>query len=460
MFARLFLFLFILFADSTFSSATETYFEVIDNEFHSVFGTIVSLDRTQIVVDVQGEFLAIPLGKVLKIRSLAPSPYEGIPSASGYQNLVLLPTPAVRTVRSASERNLNEIKSKIHESNAQAVKKTFPDSVVALELKDGSRLTASSFTLTSGRGIFRLLEQQNDLSLPLDSISAVRFSVRNLLDVVNPPADWLRLAVPNTAGDRLIVGSPDSFDVYTGILNNVHSDTIAFDVDGEVLPIPRRRVFGLVLHGEPALPADAPPLAVLTLWTGTRGMISNMQLKENELTWTTVAGLTVTVPLNAVSEIDLGNKGVVSLFDFEQVRNEFSLPFESDINLEQLQFLQTFYESRAKAFREIMMDGIAYDHGVTLFGRASLEYRLPKPFAVLKGVIGIEDQFRPYASATLQILADSQVLGTWELRGDTAAQRIHVNLPQNCRLLTIISKPLPQSEVPAVLTIADPSVLE
>jgi hypothetical protein len=95
-----------------------------------------------------------------------------------------------------------------------------------------------------------------------------------------------------------------------------------------------------------------------------------------------------------------------------------------------------------------------------LLGRTSLEYHLPKPFAVLKGVIGIEDQFRPYASATLQILADSQVLGTWELRGDTAAQRIHLNLPQNCRVLTIIAEPLPQSGVPAVLTIADPKVVE
>ena len=185
-----------------------------------------------------------------------------------------------------------------------------------------------------------------------------------------------------------------------------------------------------------------------------------MQLQENELTWTTTTGLTVTVPLNMVSEIDFGDKGVASLFDFERVRNEFSFPFASDVPLEQFKLLHTFYESRANVSREIVLDGIVYDRGVTLIGRTLLEYHLPKPFAALKGVIGIEDQFRPYASATLQVLADSQVLGTWELRGDASAQRIHLNLPQNCRLLTIIAEPLAQSGVPAVLTIADPNVLE
>jgi len=460
MFVRLFSIFFTLFVVGTFSPATETYFEVLDSEANSVFGTIVSLDRKQIVVDVQGEPQTIPLEKVVKIRNFASSPYEGAPSAASYQNWVRQSTPTERTVRSTSERSLDEIKAKIQESNEQAGKKTFPGSVVAIELKDGSRLTASSFTITNNRGIFRLLDQQNDLSIPLDNISAVRFTVRTLLEVANPSADWLRLAVPNTEGDRLIVGSPGSFDVYAGILNNVNADTIAFNVEGEVLPVPRRKVFGLVLHGEPAPPAGTPPLAALTLWTGTRGMISDIRLKEDELTWTTTAGLTVTVPLNMVNEIDFGEKGIVYLFDCERVRNEFSFPTASDINLEKWKLLQTFYESRTKVSREIVLDGIAYDQGVTLLGRSLLEYHLPKPFFALKAVIGIEDQFRPYASATLQILADSQVLGTWELRGDAAAQRIQCHLPQNCRLLTIIAEPLPQSGMPAVLTIADPKLFQ
>jgi len=459
MLTRFLSFCFILFAIVSFTGAVETYFEILDNEENVAFGTITALNRTQIVLDVQGVSQTIPLEKLVKIRNLAPNPYHGVPSANAaHQNLLQrIPAQAASSRRGANEQKFAEMIKKL-QSGEQLITKTFPDNVIVIELKDGSRLTVSSFTAAKSQGICRLLEQQNDVSIPLNNISAVRLTVRNFLDAVHPPADWQRLAVPNTEGDRLIVGNPGSFDVYSGILHEVSAETVSFIVDGETLPVPRRKVFGLVMHGEtPA--AVVSPLATLTLWTGTRGMISDIQLAENDLTWQTSSGLTVAVPLSMVSEIDFGEQGVAYLTDFEQVRSEFSFP--ASIKPVQLKLLQTFYESRTKnSSREFVLDGIAYHRGMTLLGKTVLEYRLPKPFASLKAVIGIEDQFRPYAWANFQILADSQVLGSWELRGDVASRRIHLNLPQNCRLVTIIAEPVPQSNVSTVLTIAEPKLFE
>ena len=470
MFTRLFSFYFVLFVLGTFTLAAElclaeTYVEVIDNEENSVLGTIAALGRTQIVVNVQGVTQTIPVEKLVKIRNLAPNPYEGVPSATAVQMPGQQSLTSALSGRGTAERRLAEELVKRLQSNEQAAQKTFPGSVVALELKDGSRLTASSFTVVNNQGICRLLEQQHDLSIPLHDISAVRLNVRSLSEIVNPPGDWLRLAVPNAEGDRLVVGNPGSFDVYAGILGDVSTETVSFTVDGDVLPVPRRRVFGLVLHGETAPAAVAPPLATVTLWTGTRGLISDFQLnsndlKDSELAWQTTAGLTVTVPLNMVSTIDFGGQEIAYLTDFERIRSEFTLPFASEIKPEPLRLLQTFHESRTKTSREVILDGVVYERGITLLGTASVEYRLPKPFATLRGVIGIEDQFRPHASARLQILADSQNLGTWELRGDRGAQRINLNLPQNCRLITIIAEPLPQSGTSTVLTIGDPMLSE
>ena len=460
MFTRFFTFVFILCSLCALTSAAETYFEILDNESNSVFGSLIEFDQTRIVVDVQGKTQSIPLEKLVKIQNIAPSPYERSLPATGNQNPGQPTLPVTLTGQSVNQRKYAETVAKLLKSDEQAVKRTFPGSVVAIELKDGSLLTASSFIVVKSQGICRLLEQENDLSIPLDAISAVRFVVRSLSEVIVPPADWQRLAVPNAGGDRLVVGNPGTFDVYSGILNEVSAETVSFDVDGESLPVPRRRVFGLVFHGAAVSPASATPLATLTLWSGTKGMISDIRLKENELTWQTTAGVTVAVPLNMVSEIDFGEKGVAFLFDFERVHNNFSLPFASEVKLDQFKLLQTFYESRSKMSREIVLDGVAYEQGVTLHGVASLEYRLPKPFAVLKAVIGIEDQFRPHALSSLRIMADSQLLGSWTLRGDAAAQAIHLNLPQNCRVLTIIAEPAPQSDIPAVLTIADPKLFE
>jgi hypothetical protein len=346
------------------------------------------------------------------------------------------------------------------QTNEQVVRKTFPANVITLELKDGSRLTATSFTVAKGQGVCRVLEQENDLTLPLDSIASVRLSVRNLPEVQKPPADWLRLAVPNAGGDRLIVGNPGSFDVYTGILGDVTAETISFTVDGEVLPVPRRKVFGLDLHaGTPA--ATKQPLAALSLWTGTRCMISDIQLKDNDLTWQTTTGLSFSMPLDMMNEIDFDEKGVAFLFDLEQVRSTFSLPVESTANLSQVKLLQSFYESRAKnSSREVVLDGVAYNRGITLLGKTTLEYQVSRPYTALRAVIGVEDQYRPNAAVNLQIMADAQVLGTWELRGDTASQRILLTLPKNCRVIKIVAEPLPQSNTPAVLTIADAKLFE
>ena len=458
MLTRFLSFWFVLLASGTFALATETFFEIIDNEENSIFGTIATLDRTQIVVDVLGTLQTIPVEKLVKIRNLAPSPYEGISPTTGTPNLIS-PIPAL-SGRNPTERRFAEDIVRRLQANEQSVRRAFPGSVIALELKCGSQLTASSLTIARDQGICRLLEQQNDLSIPLNDISAVRFAVRSLSEVVNPPSDWQRLAIPDAGGDRLIVGNPGSFDVYAGILGDVSAETISFTVDGEVLPVPRRRVFGLVLHGETASSVSVPSLATLTLWTGTRGMVSDFQLAGNELTWQMTNGVTITVPLDLLSEIDFGEQGLAYLFDFERVRSEFSLPFASDIRTEQLGLLQTFFENRTQTSREVMLDGIVYDRGITLHGKASLEYHLPEPFATLRAVIGIEDQFRPHASARLQILADSQILGTWELRGDTASQQIDLNLPQNCRLITIIAEPLPQSSGSTILTIADAKLSE
>ena len=457
--ARLLSFWFILFALG--APAMATYFEILDNEGNSIFGTIVQLDRTQLIVDAQGEQQTIPLEKLVIVRNLASNPYTEIPAANfQHQQRSAM---ATLTVRSANERRLAEFLAGVQGTNAE--RKTFPDSVIALELKDGSRLTASSFTIADSLGTYRLLEQQEEQSILLEHLSAVRFAVGSLPEVINPPADWQRVAVPHADGDRLVIGSPGSFELYAGILGNVNAETVSFNVDGDILPIPRRRVYGIVFHGDIASATYPAPLATLSLWSGTQVMISDIELTAGQygnsgLTLQTTSGLTITIPLDMVSEMNFGESGVAHLFDFERVRNEFSLPIALNMEAESLRLMQTFLESRTRVSREIVLDGIAYERGVTLKGQVSLEYLLPSPFASLSAVIGIEDQFRPHASATLQILADSQVLGVWELRGDAAARRIHVNLPQNSQRITIIAEPTPQSGVPAVVTITEPKLFE
>ena|GEM_PF-3025156 len=446
----------------------QPYFEVLDKDGQMFFGVITQLDNSQITVNMQGEQQILPIASIVKIRNLAPSPYQEI--SSGRDNLRRTQTPFrsrqsnISSTASRNEQRLINLRAVMQQSNAQMVKKTFPNEVMVLELKDGSRLTVSALRIAHTQAFFHLLEQQNELSLPLEDISAVRFVVRNLSEVFNPPDDWLRLSQSNTDGDRIVVGNPGSLDVYAGILGEVNDETVSFDINGEVLPVPRHRIFGLLLHDN-IVSKETAPTAALTLWSGTRGMISDIRLENGDILWNTAPGLAVSVPLDSVSEIDFGEQGVVSLFDFERHRSEFSLPLGSidvqpDGKPEVRELLQQFYESRANVSREIILDGTAYCRGITLRGTTTLEYQIPRPYTALRAIIGIEDQYRPHASATLQILADSQELGRWELRGDAPSQRVVLDLPPQSRVITIMVTPLHQAGTPTIMTIVDANVLE
>ena len=413
----------LLFVFCSYNEAAETYFEVVDNEGKVLIGTIAGLNRTQIIIDVQGASQTIPLEKLVTIRNTAPNPYP-------------------------------------QESSASAA---------SLELKDGTRLTAASFTATKDQCICRLWEQPDELHIPLDAVAAVRFNLRKPADALTPPEDWQRLAKLNADGDKLIVGNPGSFDVYNGILQEVSESVIFFAVDGEILPVPKQKVFGLVFHGENVgentgrtaeIPPDLPQ-ATLTLWTGTQAMFSDIHLVDERLTWHTATGLTMSAPLMLMWEIVFSEKGTAYLTDFERTRSEFSISFVPEITPSLETFIQTFYESRSKASSgEYIVDGIAYRRAVTLRGETSLEYRLPRQFTSFKALVGIEDQYRPYVGGTLQIYADSQLLGFWEVRGDSAAQRIQLTIPPHCRTLVFRSVPASLPGTAAVLTIAEPKLFE
>ena len=482
MFLRICAVCFVFFAGATIYA--ETYFECLNNENTSLFGTITELNRNHVVFNGQDGQYTIPLGKVVKIRNLLPSPY----GEAAVNNRPHSASRSPLAARRANERKLAEFLVSVQRADAkgneQFARKNFPGHVIVLDLKDGGSLTVSSLTISGGQAVVRLLEQSNNVSIPLHKLSSVRLTVRSLSDVFMPPEDWLRLSVPHTDGDRLVVGNPGAFDVYSGIFGDVDNDTVQFDVDGEVLPIPRRRVFGLVFHavtegGASSMqPAVAPALGTLTLWTGTQGIFSDIDMKDSELTWQTPSGVSFTTTLDMVNEIDFGQQGVGYLFDFERKRSEFTLPIElhhksqtneSQTGLEHLQFLQTFYEGRTNDKREIVMDGVAYNRdsagrAITLQGRTLLEYHLPdpsgQPYVSLSAIIGIEDQFRPNAASVFRLLADSQVLGEWVLRGDAAAQSIQLSLPLDCRVITIFSEPVVSLGMPTVLTIAEPKLFE
>ncbi|MDR2440568.1 MAG: NPCBM/NEW2 domain-containing protein [Planctomycetaceae bacterium] len=331
--------------------ASEVPFEVTDADGNIVSGTVIAFDSVRLVLDTNEIQTEILTEKIVRIQSLLGNPFLSAVSDSG--NLFGPSSNSNAPSRKQSSKSINALLQKRETNSSQKkqeieTKPVFPDIVSVLELKDHTRLVATEFVTKGKSAVVRLLNNE-EITLPLEQLLAVRLIVKGLNEVTTPPEDWQKFAVQSghaETGDRIIVGQPGSLDVYTGILREVGKDVISFIVDGETLPVPRRKVFGLLfqplhnLQNTAKNTADQTPqtspqtsFGSLALWNGTILYLHSLKSNENgQWSWTTVSGVTGTLFLEEIDEFDLGRKNAFYLTDLKPVLLEQAFFFDREID--------------------------------------------------------------------------------------------------------------------------------
>lgn len=429
--------------------ASAQVFELTDIDGKTRAASDCSLQAESLTFEFGAEPQELPRTHLVKLRSSGPNPWAS-PSSSQ-----LPPRPG----------------------------KHPDEGLYVLDLVDGSRLVAYRF-LTQGKTATCQLSDLSETEMPLDRILAVRFVVRGREEIASPPKDWLRLAASVDAkGDRLVVGQPDSLDVYPGIVLEVGVQSVSFSVDGETLPVPRRRVFGLLLHhpdSGKAATALPPTVAALTLWDGSRLLLRRLeQDAEKSLAWTTLGGLSGRTRWTDLEEIVFAGDNAVYLADWTPLRLEQKLLFDrspagaASKDDSPADLLRSFREGRIRSktgtadpaaghsrfdllatippaakqrtpptrplpdFKASLLDGVSRERSLVLPVGTEVEYALPENFASLRGTAGFDDRVRPYGRARLVIQADRQLLGDLLLDGGEPAREIDFAIPGGARKLTI-----------------------
>ncbi|MDR0391236.1 MAG: NPCBM/NEW2 domain-containing protein [Planctomycetaceae bacterium] len=198
----------------------------------------------------------------------------------------------------------------------------FPQSVIVIELLDGSRLVATKFIVKDQKAICNLLDQNyvvpakevdpksgnkvvnksegenkekfdvekvNDVKsvveVSFDQIFSVRFSVRGISDIYEPPVEWLKyVSESGTSGDRLVISKSGVFDIYSGIVSEVTQDSVMFSIDGDKLPIQRSKIYGMILHSPNREQVKRKTISngQITFWTGTQLMLDSLVMRSSE----------------------------------------------------------------------------------------------------------------------------------------------------------------------------------
>jgi len=501
---KFFLFLLFFLGVSTSLAADPVPFALDDADGNTFYGQLLELTPEKIVLQTEnGEKKELATKQVVRLKNLLRNPLATGDSAPERSALTVPLDQWGRPMRNPfpmmNPRPANNlaIKPRPQEPDGEVddEKTELPGALALIDLTDGSRLLATELTAKGKTATLRLFPR-GELTLPLDRLVAARLTVTNLPQVVDSPPDWEKLiAKPSAKGDRLVVGTIGSLDAHEGILNEIGGETIRFTVDGETLPVPRKKVFGLIFHQQ-ELPKPERPLARLACWNGTflalRALEFPARLPEGEVAWTTLGGAEGHLCLEDVDEIAFDTMGAVLLSDLTPSRIEQALPFvwekQAAADSSPLALFQRFQANRFRKvgesstdpalegiiprrlpgdsrsvktvdlpipdFQGIELDGTVYRQGFVIPAKTTLVFSLKEPYKTFTAKIGIDDRIRPDGLVQLTVLGDEFLLLDTVVYGDQPAGTVRLDI-ERYRKLTISVDFVDGIARTAVLSLAD-----
>lgn len=319
-----------------------------------------------------------------------------------------------------------------------------------VEWVDGTVLPLAEFHVADSHAALTLAASSagkpQSVRLPVQEVRAVR--LQSLSD--SALAQWREIRDLDPAGDLLVVlqRGGESLDYLEGVLREVTPSEIGFELDGETLRVPRRKVAGLVYYrADPTDPAT--PRCVLLGRDGLHVPARSVELDGESLRLVALNGTQLAWPLADVHTADFSAGKLVMLSDLEPVATRWQPLVALPAAAEHLnRFGQPRFDRSATggplslAFpNERQPDGSgrieSFAKGLAIRSRTELVFRLPRGYRRFLAIAGIEPAMRATGGVQLTIAGDDRVLLETPLTGQDAPLEIDLDV-QDVRRLRIL----------------------
>ncbi len=296
-----------------------------------------------------------------------------------------------------------------------------PRQTVWVELLDGSSLIGMEFAV-DGKTARVKLRDGSTFEVPTAVLATVRLKEQS----EQVAQEWSRIVGMRHTTDVLIVGSGETIDYHKGVLRDVSPSTVQFELDGDLLPVKRLKVHGLLYYHPPD---DSPPepICEITDVGGSRWSVQTLELGD-ELTWTTPGGLKRTQPLPMVRQIDFSRGKIVFLSDLNPESLTYTPYFGTGKGLPLLAKFFALREDKNLQSGPLQLGKKKYSKGLALHSRTKVVYRLPGRFSRLQATVGIDDGVRPRGNVRLVIYGDDRVLLETTVTGADPPKPIDLDL--------------------------------
>ncbi len=306
-----------------------------------------------------------------------------------------------------------------------------------VELVDGSKLVGSGFTVKGPMATFKLLDEDSVVEIPTRQIVAVRLQPQS----EETAAEWKRIRGESRdddpSGDLLVTRKGDTLDYHDGVLADISEKTVNFNLDGDVLPVRRGKVFALIYHhtSGQSLPSA---LCRLVAVDGSSWAVQSMELRDEMLSFETPCGLAVSLPLSSVQRMDFSSGKVVYLGDLKPLSADWTPYFGGAKVSQSRRSLFGLRVDRGPGGEPIRLAGKEFSRGIILHSRSEVVYSLDDEFRRFRATAGIDDLVRPRGHVRLVIRGDDRVLLDTTLSGKDQPRAIDLDLGGTRRLSIVV----------------------
>jgi hypothetical protein len=271
-----------------------------------------------------------------------------------------------------------------------------------VQLLDGSALLVSDIEATA-EFVTAGSAESKSLRIPRSAVRATR--LQTLEEDWEP--QWAAFLQRNNNKDLLIVAKRDGsgLDFLAGVVSAVGAEEVPFLLDGDEIPVPRARVFGIVFAKQDPKASVLNGSIRLSLTDGTQLMASKLSLTGETLNVDTSWGQSLDVSMDRLAAIDFSSGRIHFLSDLEPLSEQyFGLDppgrewgplFEED------RATRTGMSRQWKMSRDsfpnsgrppLTLRGKQYRKGLCIFPSARVEYALDGRYSSLQAVVGVDDE--------------------------------------------------------------------
>jgi len=314
-----------------------------------------------------------------------------------------------------------------------------------VQFVDGTQLPLDEYEVADRQATIKTPLSKRPLKMATSQIRWVQFSARAT------EAEKLRkiLAEKPSTGDMLVIQKPKTgaIDSLTGVVGDVSSSQVRFRWEGEDIPVKRSKVAALAYY-HLRLPEFPAAICWLTTRDGARLPVSRLELEQDRLHVTSVAGLELLMPIDALAEADYSVGKLTYLSDLQPMRQQWipriELPTSATLIRQygaprsNQSFTGSALTLRWPAGPADVGDEVkTYAKGLALRSRTELEYRLPRDMRRFAAIAGIDPATAREGNVLLEISADGRQVWQGEVDGKTAPVNIDVDI-QGARQLKIL----------------------